>query len=164
MQIRPTNSQQLSSGYRKVSEGGCRMPCTVRGPVGGTEFKLVCASAFSRLCSFLATQTWWSFPCQRTLASISLRAKKRRSTSRSLSALMKAFTGESVPRRCAMDRVFPIKAMCRLLLSQHACSCYHIMPRGGKFLFDFTIPNGYPHDAPKVVCKTKVRSRNSAVC
>eukprot|EP00200_Dunaliella_tertiolecta_P002666 CAMPEP_0202354814 /NCGR_PEP_ID=MMETSP1126-20121109/9969_1 /ASSEMBLY_ACC=CAM_ASM_000457 /TAXON_ID=3047 /ORGANISM="Dunaliella tertiolecta, Strain CCMP1320" /LENGTH=189 /DNA_ID=CAMNT_0048947327 /DNA_START=150 /DNA_END=720 /DNA_ORIENTATION=- len=28
--------------------------------------------------------------------------------------------------------------------------------KGGKFLFDFTIPSGYPHEAPKVVCKTKV--------
>lgn len=29
--------------------------------------------------------------------------------------------------------------------------------RSGKFLFDFSIPTGYPHDAPKVLCKTKVR-------
>mmetsp|Transcript_33685 Transcript_33685/g.85265 ORF Transcript_33685/g.85265 Transcript_33685/m.85265 type:complete len:187 (-) Transcript_33685:584-1144(-) len=28
--------------------------------------------------------------------------------------------------------------------------------KGGKFLFDFNIPTGYPHDAPKVLCKTKV--------
>ncbi|KAL6762406.1 ubiquitin-conjugating enzyme/RWD-like protein [Haematococcus lacustris] len=28
--------------------------------------------------------------------------------------------------------------------------------KGGKFLFDFTIPTGYPHDPPKVLCKTKV--------
>lgn len=28
--------------------------------------------------------------------------------------------------------------------------------RGGKFLFDFNIPTGYPHEAPKVLCKTKV--------
>jgi len=29
--------------------------------------------------------------------------------------------------------------------------------RGGKFLFDFNISGGYPHDAPKVKCKTKAR-------
>jgi len=29
--------------------------------------------------------------------------------------------------------------------------------RGGKFLFDFVIPPGYPHDAPKVKCQTAVR-------
>lgn len=34
--------------------------------------------------------------------------------------------------------------------------CY----RGGKFLFDFTIPTGYPYDAPKVLCKTKVYHPN----
>lgn len=28
--------------------------------------------------------------------------------------------------------------------------------RNGKFLFDFQISTGYPYDAPKVKCKTKV--------
>mmetsp|Transcript_12771 Transcript_12771/g.27658 ORF Transcript_12771/g.27658 Transcript_12771/m.27658 type:complete len:186 (+) Transcript_12771:125-682(+) len=32
--------------------------------------------------------------------------------------------------------------------------------KGGKFLFDFAIPTGYPHDAPKVLCKTKVYHPN----
>jgi ubiquitin-protein ligase len=30
--------------------------------------------------------------------------------------------------------------------------------RSGKFLFDFQISTGYPYDAPKVKCKTKVRA------
>ena len=30
------------------------------------------------------------------------------------------------------------------------------MYRGGKFVFDFTVPKSYPHDAPKVLCKTTV--------
>lgn len=30
--------------------------------------------------------------------------------------------------------------------------------RGGKFVFDFAIPTGYPHDAPKVLCLTKART------
>lgn len=30
--------------------------------------------------------------------------------------------------------------------------------RNGKFLFDFQISTGYPYDAPKVKCKTKVTS------
>lgn len=30
------------------------------------------------------------------------------------------------------------------------------MRRGGKFNFEFTVPPGYPHDAPKVLCATKV--------
>lgn len=30
--------------------------------------------------------------------------------------------------------------------------------RNGKFLFDFQISTGYPYDAPKVKCKTKVRA------
>lgn len=34
------------------------------------------------------------------------------------------------------------------------------MYKGGKFLFDFSIPNAYPHDAPKVLCKTKVYHPN----
>jgi hypothetical protein len=29
--------------------------------------------------------------------------------------------------------------------------------RGGKFVFDFSIAAGYPHEAPKVLCLTKVR-------
>lgn len=29
--------------------------------------------------------------------------------------------------------------------------------RGGKFTFDFTISPSYPHEAPKVLCLTKVR-------
>ena len=29
--------------------------------------------------------------------------------------------------------------------------------RGGEFLFDFNISTGYPHDAPKVKCLTRVR-------
>lgn len=29
--------------------------------------------------------------------------------------------------------------------------------RGGKFIFDFTISPSYPHEAPKVLCLTKVR-------
>lgn len=32
--------------------------------------------------------------------------------------------------------------------------------RGGRFLFDFQIAAGYPHDAPKVKCKTKVYHPN----
>ena len=28
--------------------------------------------------------------------------------------------------------------------------------RGGAFVFDFNISTGYPHDAPKVKCMTKV--------
>lgn len=32
--------------------------------------------------------------------------------------------------------------------------------KGGKFVFDFTIPTGYPHDVPKVLCKTKVYHPN----
>lgn len=28
--------------------------------------------------------------------------------------------------------------------------------KGGSFLFDFNVPTSYPHDAPKVKCKTKV--------
>jgi len=32
--------------------------------------------------------------------------------------------------------------------------------RGGKFLFDFQLSAGYPHDAPKVKCKTKVYHPN----
>ncbi|KAG2484711.1 hypothetical protein HYH03_016539 [Edaphochlamys debaryana] len=32
--------------------------------------------------------------------------------------------------------------------------------RGGKFTFEFTIPTGYPHDAPKVLCTTKVYHPN----
>lgn len=31
--------------------------------------------------------------------------------------------------------------------------------RGGKFNFEFNITAGYPHDAPKVLCTTKVSSR-----
>ncbi len=34
--------------------------------------------------------------------------------------------------------------------------CCHFRRRTGKFLFDFTISPGFPHDAPKVKCKTKV--------
>jgi ubiquitin-protein ligase len=30
--------------------------------------------------------------------------------------------------------------------------------RNGRFLFDFVISTGYPYDAPKVKCKTKVRA------
>lgn len=30
--------------------------------------------------------------------------------------------------------------------------------RHGHFVFDFNVPTGYPHDPPKVKCKTKVRS------
>jgi hypothetical protein len=33
--------------------------------------------------------------------------------------------------------------------------------RNGKFLFDFQISTGYPYDAPKVKCKTKVRNRDT---
>lgn len=33
------------------------------------------------------------------------------------------------------------------------------MYRTGKFLFDFVISTGYPYDAPKVKCKTKVCAR-----
>jgi ubiquitin-conjugating enzyme E2 M len=32
--------------------------------------------------------------------------------------------------------------------------------KAGKFVFDFTISPGYPHDAPKVKCKTKVYHPN----
>merc|ERR1719267_278229 len=32
--------------------------------------------------------------------------------------------------------------------------------RGGKFVFDITVPKTYPHDAPKVVCKTLVYHPN----
>ncbi|KAG2428907.1 hypothetical protein HYH02_014229 [Chlamydomonas schloesseri] len=32
--------------------------------------------------------------------------------------------------------------------------------RGGKFNFEFNIPPGYPHDAPKVLCTTKVYHPN----
>jgi ubiquitin-protein ligase len=32
-----------------------------------------------------------------------------------------------------------------------------MLARGGKFNFEFSIPTGYPHDAPKVLCATKVR-------
>eukprot|EP00798_Chlamydomonas_sp_ICE-L_P018206 gene18206-24650_t len=32
--------------------------------------------------------------------------------------------------------------------------------KNGKFLFDFTISAGYPHDAPKVLCKTMVYHPN----
>eukprot|EP00198_Chlamydomonas_reinhardtii_P011978 XP_001701315.1 predicted protein [Chlamydomonas reinhardtii] len=32
--------------------------------------------------------------------------------------------------------------------------------RGGKFNFEFTVPPGYPHDAPKVLCATKVYHPN----
>lgn len=38
-----------------------------------------------------------------------------------------------------------------------------IICRAGTFLFDFTIATSYPHDAPKVKCKTKVRSRLAGV-
>lgn len=31
-------------------------------------------------------------------------------------------------------------------------------PRGGKFQFEFSVPETYPYDAPKVLCKTKVRN------
>ncbi|PNH06533.1 NEDD8-conjugating enzyme Ubc12 [Tetrabaena socialis] len=31
--------------------------------------------------------------------------------------------------------------------------------RGGKFIFDFAISAGYPHDAPKVLCTTKAEPR-----
>ncbi|MEW5300521.1 MAG: hypothetical protein WDW38_009258 [Sanguina aurantia] len=34
------------------------------------------------------------------------------------------------------------------------------MYRSGKFTFDFTIGPGYPHDAPKVLCMTKVYHPN----
>ncbi|KAG1654902.1 hypothetical protein FOA52_011062 [Chlamydomonas sp. UWO 241] len=34
------------------------------------------------------------------------------------------------------------------------------MYKGGKFVFDFSIPSGYPHDAPKVLCTTKVYHPN----
>lgn len=34
--------------------------------------------------------------------------------------------------------------------------------RSGKFLFDFQISTGYPYDAPKVKCKTKVRQGSKA--
>jgi ubiquitin-protein ligase len=36
-----------------------------------------------------------------------------------------------------------------MLLGNAAC-------RGGKFVFDFVVLTGYPYDAPKVKCKTKV--------
>mmetsp|Transcript_11542 Transcript_11542/g.20492 ORF Transcript_11542/g.20492 Transcript_11542/m.20492 type:complete len:186 (-) Transcript_11542:778-1335(-) len=32
--------------------------------------------------------------------------------------------------------------------------------RGGNFVFDFQIPSGYPHEAPKGLCKTKVYHPN----
>lgn len=32
--------------------------------------------------------------------------------------------------------------------------------KGGKFVFDFNISPGYPHDAPKVLCMTKVYHPN----
>ena len=32
-----------------------------------------------------------------------------------------------------------------------------MMRRGGTFTFDFVIATSYPHDAPKVKCKTKVQ-------
>ncbi len=36
--------------------------------------------------------------------------------------------------------------------------------RAGTFLFDFTIATSYPHDAPKVKCKTKVPSQSELAC
>uniref|UniRef100_A0A061S7N2 Nedd8-conjugating enzyme ubc12-like n=1 Tax=Tetraselmis sp. GSL018 TaxID=582737 RepID=A0A061S7N2_9CHLO len=33
--------------------------------------------------------------------------------------------------------------------------------RGGSFEFSFSIPSSYPHEAPKVKCKTKVLARPS---
>jgi ubiquitin-conjugating enzyme E2 M len=36
--------------------------------------------------------------------------------------------------------------------------------RGGEFLFDFNISTGYPHDAPKVKCLTRVRLRWALGC
>jgi hypothetical protein len=38
----------------------------------------------------------------------------------------------------------------------------HGARRDGKFLFDFNILPGYPHDAPKVKCKTKVSTQPGA--
>ena len=34
---------------------------------------------------------------------------------------------------------------------------FHLCPSGGKFTFDFRVSPAYPHEAPKVKCKTKAR-------
>ena len=39
------------------------------------------------------------------------------------------------------------------VLLTHSIHC----SRGGMFLFDFNISASYPHEAPKVLCKTKVQ-------
>jgi ubiquitin-protein ligase len=39
------------------------------------------------------------------------------------------------------------------------CACFF---RGGVFTFSFNISTSYPHDAPKVKCKTKVRGHVSS--
>ncbi len=38
--------------------------------------------------------------------------------------------------------------------------CHFLSCRGGAFLFTFAVPNGYPHDPPKVKCVTKVYHPN----
>lgn len=37
------------------------------------------------------------------------------------------------------------------------CCAALYMSRGGSFTFSFDVPTSYPHEAPKVKCKTKVR-------
>ena len=54
---------------------------------------------------------------------------------------------------CRLQSGFAVKP---LIVAVHAC-------RGGAFIFDFNISTGYPHDAPKVKCLTKVMPLAAAV-
>ncbi|KAK6946198.1 Ubiquitin-conjugating enzyme E2, partial [Dillenia turbinata] len=52
-----------------------------------------------------------------------------------------------------------ISALSRIVLFDYKkCSSYD--RRGGKFVFTFNVPSIYPHEAPKVKCKTKVYHPN----
>jgi hypothetical protein len=71
---------------------------------------------------------------------------------------------------CGGVRVCMLTTCCAAQARAHRVVClpllHHALPpsththtisvRGGKFLFDFQISTGYPYDAPKVKCKTKV--------
>lgn len=61
------------------------------------------------------------------------------------------------PTRFAASSCKPPVAQCH-----HSCTCLGCLRRGGAFTFSFNISTSYPHDAPKVKCRTKARRMHGA--